>query len=314
MKPRIIIRLECNELVGFGHFTRCMATARLLGTQYECCFVMAPPPEWVIQELERCGLTLIVISGQAQYHPDDADIAGELAYDLDTVVCSDDLVVLDGYRFGVNYRRQLGVACRKVIQFFDEVDLHAAVDGFITPLILSSEERLALENRCSVFDGSDGFLIRPEFYLLHGSAGAVLKKTFIYVTQIKALEFYKQQPLLQDCSVLALTNATYRDACASMGWETLIDANADEVVVSMLGCNSALLPASSVALEFLVVRKMKPFVFVTAENQSEGFKRMVSAGYWSDATEFGYQHGGIGVNQNSLPNPAIGLRNWMGDL
>ena len=312
--PRLLFRVEANEIVGYGHFMRCMAAARLIGAQYECCFVMAQPPEWVMEELEKYGMSLIGVSSQAQYHPDASESGIELVYDMASVVSSDDIVLLDGYRFGVNYRRQLKADCSKVVQFFDDIDFDAAVDGYITPLVLSAKERSALERSCVVFDGSDGFLVRPEFYRQQSLTGTHANKTFIYVTQIEALEFYKEQPSLQDGSVLALTNVTYQDECAAMGWETLIKASAEKVIASMLECNSALLPASSVALEFLVVRMMKPCVFLTAGNQVEGFKRMVSAGYWSDANEHECQERAFGLIQKRLPDPAIGLRHWIGDL
>jgi len=256
----------------------------------------------------------VAVECQAQYHPDDHRSDKELNFDLRNRVQPDDVVVLDGYRFGQKYRRQLKESGVKLVQFFDEIDFHAEVDGYITPLILSAYERATLERSCLVFDGSDGFLIRPDFYLNQSLTIAESNKTFIYVTQVEALEFFKQQPSLEDGSVLALTNATYQDACAAMGWETLIEASADQIIASMLECNAALLPASSVALEFLVVRMMKPCVFLTAGNQVEGFKRMVSAGYWSDANEHECQERAFGLIQKRLPDPAIGLRHWIGDL
>ena len=293
---------------------RCFAAARMLLHEYECCFAMGQFPQVISDQLMAYGMGEIGVGFQKQFHPDDRANAIELAYDLDGELTESDIVVLDGYRFGPEYREQLKKAGVKLVQFFDEVDFEADVDGYITPLILTESERTRLETRCQVFDGSNGFLIRPEFYVPRTNPGQVGTKTFIYATQEKAMAFCQDEGKLADAEVVALTNERFKEACVQMGWEVLINADADEVATSMMTCDKALLPASSVALEYLAVRGRAPFVFVTAENQRDGFDRMVRAGFWRDAQRNHDEVGQLERSSLGIVNPEIGLRHWMADL
>ena len=194
---RVLLRVEGNDIIGFGHFMRCLALARFLGKDYACCFAMGQITREVSDALEKYDFGAIAVRPQDQYHPDDAAGAGELSFDLDGVIEQTDVVILDGYRFGQEYRRRLRESGAKVVQFFDGVDFEANVDGYITPLILSDQERMRLEMRCQVFDGSDGFLIRPEFYVPVHQTVAVKGATFIYATQDASMAYYKKAKKLR---------------------------------------------------------------------------------------------------------------------
>ena len=311
---RIVFRLEASSIVGFGHFMRCLAVARFLGEKYACCFAMGHFTSEVSDALEKYDFGAIAVRPQDQYHPDDAAGASNLSFDLEGVIEQTDVVILDGYRFGQEYRRRLREGGAKVVQFFDGVDFEANVDGYITPLILSGQERMRLEMRCQVFDGSDGFLIRPEFYVQQHQTVALKGTTFIYATQDASMAYYKKAKKLADTKVVALTNQRYVGACRQMGWDVLMNADAMEVDIAMSKCDAALLPASSVALEYLVVHSRAPYVFVTAENQREGYNRMLRAGYWLDAERILDEVGEPERSNLGMVNPEIGLRNWMADL
>ena len=313
-QSRLFFRVEVNPVVGFGHFMRCLALARFLGKDYACCFAMGHVTPEVSNALERYDIGTIAVRPQDQYHPDAAAGASELPFDLEGLIKQTDVVILDGYRFGQEYRRRLGESGAKVVQFFDGVDFEANVDGYITPLILSDQERMRLEMRCQVFDGSDGFLIRPEFYVQQHQTVALKGTTFIYATQDASMAYYKKAKKLADTKVVALTNQRYVGACRQMGWDVLMNADAMEVDIAMSKCDAALLPASSVALEYLVVHSRAPYVFVTAENQREGYNRMLRAGYWLDAERILDEVGEPERSNLGMVNPEIGLRNWMADL
>jgi len=275
---------------------------------------MSSASDWAMSQLSKEEITLIALSPLRQLHPDDADAASELPYDLDGIASQADIVVLDGYRFGAEYRQQLQDVGVKVVQIFDEVDFDADVDGYITPLILTDAERRRLQSGCQVYDGSNGFLIRPEFYLARKNLPVPGPKTFVYATQEKAMAFYKELQKLAGTDVVALTNDRFKDHCLQLGWDVLLHADAEEVAEAMMACATAILPASSVALEYLVVRGKAPFVFVTAENQREGFTRMLGSRHWRDAERLMSGQVECGGNGFSLENPAIGLRQWMTDL
>ena len=311
---RIVFRVEANAVVGFGHFMRCFAAARVLVEEYECCFAMGQFPQVISDQLMAYGMGEIAVGFQKQFHPDDRANVIELAYDLDSELTGSDIVVLDGYRFGPEYRDQLKKTGVKLVQFFDEVVFEADVDGYITPLILTEFERTRLETRCQVFDGSNGFLIRPEFYVPRTNPGLVGTKTFIYATQEKAMAFYQDEGKLADAEVVALTNERFKEACVQMGWEVLINADADEVATTMMTCDKALLPASSVALEYMAVHAKPPHVFVIADNQREIYKRMVRAGYWLDSDN--YEGGLLCLVEHRVcqVGSVYDLKRWMLDL
>ena len=311
---RIVFRLEANELVGFGHFMRCFAAARFLSKKYECCFAMGRFPQGISNQLMEFDMRAISVGFQAQFHPDACESLSELDFDLQEYLRPADIVVLDGYRFGPEYRRQLREAGVKVVQFFDHVDFEADVDGYITPLIFTDAERRRLQSGCQVFDGSNGFLIRPEFYQARRNLALAGPKTFVYATQEEAMAFYKELQKLAGTDVVALTNERFKDDCLQMGWDVVLHAEAEEVAEAMMACDTALLPASSVALEYLVVRGMAPFVFVTAENQREGFTRMLSIELWQDAEGFGVVVDNLQVNSDRLLTPGIELVEWMAEL
>ena len=71
-----------------------------------------------------------------------------------------------------------------------------------------------------------------------------------------------------------------------MGWFPVKEVQAEELAALMNSSRIAVLPASTIGIEFLIATGRKPYVKPLATNQQEAFLRMVEAGYWLDgATE-----------------------------
>lgn len=281
----IFFRVNANEAIGYGHFMRCFSLARFVSDRYSPTFIMNSAPNWIQNELRLQGIRLISLPEIPQFHPDDERSNSVIKFELpETLDLDGKIVVVDGYRFGPEYHIILNKLGAITINISDSLELVEFAQAIITPLILDDRALLSKQlNSVPIFSGNDGFLIRPEFYSSHPSSSKTRKfDYFIYVGQKTTLQYYCEDARLKHANVIALTNVSLADICRHEGWNTIIRPDVCETIRIMNDSEHAIVPASTIALEYAITTNRKPEVFALARNQEYGFNQFTAYGLWGN--------------------------------
>ena len=286
-RDRVVFRVEGNDIVGHGHFIRCLTMARYINEHFECLFAMSNASHWVLDQLKRHNFGIEILPETEQFAPDDLRSEKPWSWDLEGLLREGDSLVLDGYRFDTSFYTEAQSLNVKTIRVIDSLEHVPPCDAIITQLPFDREEMRCVVEVNQMWTGLDGFIVRPEFNDLVGAHTEFEYDTFIYVTTQESWEFYQTfMDDLREQSVLAVTNRRFEALCKNVGWFPVKDVQAGELAALMNSSRIAVLPASTIGIEFLIATGRKPYVRPLATNQQEAFLRMVEAGYWLDgATE-----------------------------
>lgn len=282
-KGRLVFRVEGNDIIGHGHFMRCLTMAQYLSAHFECLFAMSSASTWVLAQLERHNFGIEILPEKKQFAPDDPKSERPWSWDLDGLLHKGDSLILDGYRFDPSFYRQAQSLNVKTIRVIDSLEQVPPCDAIITQLPVDHEEVRRIVQVNQMWTGLDGFIVRPEFYEFLGARAEFVYDALIYVTTQESWDFYQTfTDDLSEQSVLAVTNRRFEPLCEGVGWHPLMNVEAGKLAGLMNASQVAVLPASTIGIEFLIATGRKPFVKPLATNQMEAFHRMVEAGYWLD--------------------------------
>ena len=286
-KARLLFRVEGNDIVGHGHFMRCLTMAQYLAAHFECLFAMSTASKWVLAQLEGHNFGIVILPETEQFAPDDPKSEKPWCWDLEGILRNGDSLILDGYRFDASFYIEAQSLHVKTIRVIDSLEQVQPCDAIITQLALGHEEVSRIVEVSQLWTGLDGFIVRPEFYEFVGARADFVYDGFIYVTTQESWDFYQTfVDDLREKSVLAVTNRRFEPLCEDVGWQPVMNVGAGKLAGLMNSSRIAVLPASTIGIEFLIATGRKPYVRPLAKNQQEAFLRMVEAGYWLDgATE-----------------------------
>lgn len=281
---RILIRVEGNDLVGHGHFMRCLTIARYLQQDFECIFAMSTTSDWVMTQLNEYNLTVIDLPHREQFHPDDPRSNEPWACDVQDILRPADILILDGYRFDSTFHEVAQRIGAKTIRIIDDLEGPAHCDAIITQLPIEHSEVQAKLGIDTAWTGLDGFLVRPEFYAAQKMEIPIRYDFFIYVTNPVSFKFYSTFPTLYNHDVFAIAPTPFTEQCKDFGWRVGHQLSAEDIAQKMKESREAILPASSIAIEFSVATGKRPWVSPLACNQKYAFEINTTLGYWTPVT------------------------------
>jgi hypothetical protein len=294
--------------------------AQYLQAHFECLFAMSRASKWVLAQLERHNFAIEILPETEQFAPDDPKSEKPWNWDLEGHLGKGDSLVLDGYRFDSSFYTEAQSLNVKTIRVIDSLEQVPPCDAIITQLPFDHEEVLRIVEVNHMWTGLDGFIVRPEFYEFVGARAdfvydAFVYDAFIYVTTQESWGFYKTfTDDLSEKSVLAVTNSQFESLCEGMGWFPVKDVPAGELAGLMNSSRIAVLPASTIGIEFLIATGRKPYVKPLATNQQQAFHYMVEAGYWLDVPTEGAR---IPTDVHTAPSlesfPAHRFISWFND-
>ena len=87
---RLLVRVDASSEIGLGHFVRCFALSQMMKDYFEIIFISKKIPKQSIDELVNCGFQLTLIDHEESFFK---------------MINSDDLIVLDGYGFDLEYQK-----------------------------------------------------------------------------------------------------------------------------------------------------------------------------------------------------------------
>lgn len=284
---RVILRVEGNDIIGYGHFVRCLTIARYLKPDFECVFSMSQASVWSQMQLAELQISCTALQSRPQFPPDDPRSAEPWPFDLETVLKVGDILVLDGYRFDSTFHERARYMGVKTIRIVDDFEQPVDCDAIITQLPVEHAMILAKLGIQSAWTGLDGFLVRPEFYKARDWNVPIRYDYLIYSTTSESETFYASLMELRGKRVLAITNQNHEARCKDSGWETAQHLNAADMAAAMKSCASAILPASTIAIEFLTATDRIPLVAALASNQEVAFRIFCNSGAFRAFDSFG---------------------------
>ena len=121
-KQKIYFRADAGTGIGYGHFTRSLALADMLKSDFECTMFTQEPTPYQISEAEKvCPLV--------SFPADESKFEKFLEY-----LTGEEIVVLDNYFYTTEYQQQIKDRGCKLVCIDDIHDRHFVADEVITSL------------------------------------------------------------------------------------------------------------------------------------------------------------------------------------
>ncbi len=303
-KQRILFRVDGNRNIGLGHVSRCLALAELLHDDFEVVFVIREPDAQILDDVKKVSHKVILLP----IHTDVSDFNNELTPHL----TGSEIVVLDGYAFTTEYESTIKKKAAAVITIDDIPSRHFVADGIINFCGSIQQTEYSKEFYSQLYLGLDFLFLRSPFLrslpiskrmnntLLLNMGGAD-PGNLTY----KILQQILESGFSGEIEVIIGQSYPFKKTL-----ESLVDSHpfitlkhgltAQEMFNTMRYCTMAILPPSTVALEYLSTGGLL-FLNQTAENQRCINKYLLQEKMAFDYSEFS----GFVNNHSNLPNGKI---------
>jgi len=236
LNRRILIRADGSSEIGLGHLIRCISFAHMLKLEYDITFVCKIIPDYISLEIGISGFKLILIKNELEFLE---------------IICSRDIVTLDGYNFNIDYQKNVKKLCFKLI-FID--DLHE--QKFVADLII---------NHAPAVSELDYALLRPAFLNQATCGRKIMQINTALICFGGADEINLTQQILSDVlylnkfkKIIVITGTAYRHLRELYKFTNnkeivthIHQANESEMLSSMLKSDLAIVPASGILVEVL---------------------------------------------------------------
>jgi UDP-2,4-diacetamido-2,4,6-trideoxy-beta-L-altropyranose hydrolase len=269
-KQRILFRVDGNRNIGLGHVSRCLALAELLRDDFELIFAICEPDNHILNDINKVAHRLVILS-----HPEDVS---DFNNELNPYLTGSEIVVLDGYSFITEYETTVKKHAAAVIAIDDIPSRHFVADGIINFCGSIQPTDYSKEFYTQLYLGLDYLFLRNPFLrslptnksfkdrLLLNMGGADPENaTHKIIQQILDIGFSG------DIEVIIGQSYPFKDSLESLihsySFITLNQGlSTPEIFETMSHCTMAILPPSTVALEYLSTGGLL-FLHQTAENQ-----------------------------------------------
>ncbi|MBL7859877.1 MAG: UDP-2,4-diacetamido-2,4,6-trideoxy-beta-L-altropyranose hydrolase [Cyclobacteriaceae bacterium] len=267
-KGRIVFRVDGNSAIGMGHISRCMALAQVL-KEYDIQFAIRNPDDFVKDSLRAIGAVLLPL--------DSDDKVGGIEFA--SLLSNDDIVVLDGYSFTTDYEKLIKEHAGALVTIDDIPSRHFVANAVINFCGAIDPKAYSRESYTKICFGSDYIFLRQPFLsrpvvkqptgnriLLNMGGADANNQTMIVLNEIL--------PSALGIPIDVVVGHTYAffdelKAVADKHHQIIPHRglSAHKMFEVMANCNIAILPPSTVALEFLSTGGQL-FLKQTADNQT----------------------------------------------
>lgn len=257
-KTRIIFRADGNSQIGLGHVMRCLALSEMLKKKFICVFAISKPDEALELIVKPFGNLLKLRSLNKN----------DELLELEQMIHSTDIVVVDGYLFDDTYIQFLKSAAYKLVVIDDFASGYFSAD-----LVLNHGNEHLIYNKSKhtkVLCGFDYLILRREFLNAALSNKRVTKIENVFICMGGADPGNVTLKVLKSCiaaeifnRITVVTGAAYNHQVglveliarnkSSMVIEHYINLDASGLVELMLRSQVCVCPSSSIALEVCCV-------------------------------------------------------------
>ncbi len=289
-KQKIIFRADGNSKIGLGHISRCLALAEILSKNYYISFALQDPDQCLLKTIKKAAHETITLK-QA-----DATDLGFLK-ELEPYLTGEEIIVLDGYSFNLLYEQGLKKSIRAVVCIDDIPSRHFASDLIFNFCGALSGNDYSREFYTQVFAGLEFVFLRLPFLrkplenrkynnrLFLNMGGADLNNNTLRILNELISQHYSGE-----IEVVIGNNYPYVDSLDAIyekrdSIRVHQGLSAVEMYDSMNRCTLAIVPPSTVALEFLSTGGLT-FLHQTASNQALQMKYLIQSNLAFDYSDF----------------------------
>lgn len=269
-RQKILFRVDGNQNIGLGHISRCLALAELLLQDFDVSFAIREPEEYVLREVQKITPNVIALP----HSPDSLAFNDE----LNPFLTGSEIVVMDGYSFTSEYEATVKKKCAALIAIDDLHNRHFYADGIINFCGAINPADYSKEYYTQLYLGLDYLFLRSPFLrpmpisigrgnkLLINMGGSDPGNQTSQVIQ-KIL----QSGFSEEIIVVIGNGYRFKEQLAYLiNTKPFISLRQgltpNEMYELMRECSTAILPPSTVALEYLSLGGTL-FLNLTAENQ-----------------------------------------------
>lgn len=165
MKNKLLIRVDANDFIGYGHYYRCLSIALMVSEIWEITFALSEPSAFLVQNIKSNHFKYTLVRQYNYTDPDSKQDAEEVPFDLDQILKEEfHSVLVDGYFFGAKYFEILSGYSVQVIAISDSAKEPIKADILINSSPQVRKEMYAAFDVKKLALGSNYSMLRPEFY------------------------------------------------------------------------------------------------------------------------------------------------------
>ena len=281
-KKNVVLRADGNSAIGYGHVYRVLAIAETLKGYYNCTLVTQELPEFLRNEASRIGLSCIQLQGNHYLSKGDINDLREIEFDMTNLLTGNEIVVTDGYRFGMEYQKNINRLGSKLICIDDLAGFKFYADVVINHAPGIDESIYNLSDKTRLLTGLDYLMIRKDFLELPLNKSARFKPRCVIC--MGGADYYNlTENILEEVAEADLDisfEVIYSHSYKRSSIEKLFDLqaiygdrislrsnlNSSEIISIFDSCTHALISASTISLE-CIARKIMPLVGFYTANQ-----------------------------------------------
>ena len=161
---KILLRADGNSIVGLGHVYRLLALAEMLKDDFKCSFAISQPSDFIKNEIRKLEINLIELDYFEYKLPDRKLPSDEIIFDLESILEGDEIVILDGYWFGINYQNKIKNKGSKLVCIDDFCNENTRADAIINHAPNIDKSNFSEEFKSKFYSGLDYSIIRKPFF------------------------------------------------------------------------------------------------------------------------------------------------------
>ncbi len=250
---KIYFRADGDSTIGLGHVSRCIALAEMLNPELECILITRSP-DLPILTVKPPFKKVISLDNQKS-------ISEEASSIVVKYIQPNDILVLDGYDFDVNYQKTIKDSGSALVCMDDHARGEYNCDVIINHAMGLDETRFEVDTHTKLCLGSDYIVVRSPF-LASVKKRKSTKETPSSVLiaiggadnnnlTLKIIEACEQIGNIKDISVLTTKLNYNADKIDPEKHRLYTDLNAEEVCNLMLYNDLIICPSSTIAYEAL---------------------------------------------------------------
>jgi UDP-2,4-diacetamido-2,4,6-trideoxy-beta-L-altropyranose hydrolase len=263
MKRKLLIRVDANNTIGYGHYFRCLAIALVISDSWDITFAVSEPTRFLVDNIKLYKFKYILVGKYDYTDPDSKGYADEIQFDLEPFL-EDDFhsVLVDGYFFGPKYFEKLASYSVRVIVISDSVNVPIKAHILINSSPQITSEAYAEFDVETLALGPAYSMLRPEFYTKRFRQRQKLDSKKLLISFGGADHFGLTERIVEMCIksgrfeeinlILKIGEISdYLEEILRVNAHVIPHGNlsANEVINIMNNCNMAILPSSGILYE-----------------------------------------------------------------
>jgi UDP-2,4-diacetamido-2,4,6-trideoxy-beta-L-altropyranose hydrolase len=161
----IIIRVDCDSTIGYGHLMRMFALADMLRDDFKITFAITRPDKRLKDTITLYAHHIIDLPVNfSTVSPDIGIKREEMPFDLEKYLSGNEIVVTDGYRFGTQYQKEVMKTGAKLVCIDDFAEGYFYADAVINHAPGMNLSQYNGEPYTKFYMGLNYAMLRKEFF------------------------------------------------------------------------------------------------------------------------------------------------------